>query len=253
MFKKESVNYLQIICISIICCILLMGKSYAQTPTAKTTTDFFDGSKQYRIEASMFGGFGFEKHDLFETTDGDIVRLSPGGGFGGKLSLGYCLTPLFNVNLEIGAQNSPLSEEVGNANGKFTRTFLLGTLRYLIPLNKKSSINIGGGVGYYLSGKLDGDASQLQGGGHNIYEYKNTVGIHVLGEYERYISGFSFLEARWSWCIGLKYYNISYTLDALSSNGVSIPIIQLPSAITNEFGELDGSGIDMLFSIVMYH
>ena len=81
-----------------------------------------------------------------------------------------------------------LSKKLENADGSFSRTFLLGTLRYKIPITSKSSINIGGGAGYYMSGKLDIDASQIESGGHNIYEYENTSGIHVISEYEHFLS-----------------------------------------------------------------
>lgn len=252
MFKKASINYLQILYILIICCFILFGKSYALSPTDTTSINYFDISYKFRIEASLFAGGGLEKFDVFKTTKDEIVNLSPGGGFGGKLGFGYCLNSLFNINLEFGTQNSMLSQKLENADGSFSRKFLLGTLRYKIPISGKSSINIGAGAGYYMSGKLDIDASKIESGGHNIYEYENTIGIHVISEYEHFLSKFSFLNARWSWCIGLKYYNIAYKVDSASSDGVSIPINLLPGDVKDEVEELNGSGIDVLFSIIMH-
>ena len=210
MFKKTSIIYLQVLYILITYCFILIGKSYALSPTDTTSINYFDISKKFRIEASFFGGSGFKEFDVFKKTGIEYLKLSPGGGLGAKLSLGYCLSSLFNINLELGIQNSifygTISQKLENAAGGFSRTFLLGTLRYKIPITGKSSINIAGGAGYYM-GKLDIDASKIEGGGHNIYEY-DTIGIHVISEYERFLSKFSFLNARWSWCIGLKYYNI---------------------------------------------
>jgi len=251
MFRKKSIPNV-IIYVLIICCFILFEKSYALSPTDTTSINYFSFSKKFRIETSFFAGSGFEKFDVFKTTQDKIIELSPGGGFGGKLSLGYCLSSLFNINIEFGTQNSTLSQKLENADGNFSRTFLLGTARYKIPITGKSSINIGGGSGYYMGGKLDIDASKIAGGGHNIYGYENTIGFHVIGEYEHFISKFSFLNARWSWCIGLKYYYITYKLNSASSNGVSIPLNLLQSDIKDEVGKLNGSGIDVLFSIIMH-
>ena len=256
MFKKTSINYLQILYILIICCFILFGKSYALSPTDTTSINYFDISKKIRIEASIIFGSGSKDFYIFKTTTGDEnLQLSPGGGLGCKLSLGYCLSSLFNINLELGVQNTSsygtIRQKLINAHGSFSRTFLLGTLRYKIPITGKSSINIGGGAGYYM-GKLDIDASKIEGGGHKIYEYKDTIGIHVISEYERFLSKFSFLNARWSWCIGLKYYNIAYKLDSPTSNWVSIPTNLLPSDFKDEIKELNGSGTDVLFSIIMH-
>jgi len=252
MSKKISINYLQIVCLLLICYFILGGKSYALSPNDTTSINYFDISNNFRIDVSFFLGSGLEEFDVFKTTGDEIVKLSPGGGFGGKFSFGYCLNSPLNVNIEVGTQNSTLSEELKNADGKFSRTFFLGTLRYKIPITEKSSINIGGGLGYYISGKLDIDASEIEDGGHNIYKYKNTIGIHVICEYEHFLPKFSFLNARWSWAIGLKYYNIAYELDSATSDGVSIPITNLPSDIKVEVEELNGSGIDVLFSTIMY-
>lgn len=248
MFKKVSINCLQIISVLIICCFILFQKSYALSPTDTTSINNINIAKKYRIEASFFGGGGQKKMDVGKTTKDEMITLSPGGGAGAKLSFGYCLNSSLNINLELGTQNSTLSKKVGNAEGSFSRTFLLGTLRYKIPITRNSSINIGGGAGQYMGGKLDIDASKIRDGGHNIFEYEKAIGIHVLGEYEHYIPKLSFLNAKWSLCIGLKYYDITYKLDSATSNGVSIPITLLPSDIK----KLNGSGIDVVFSIIMH-
>ena len=85
----------------------------------ETEEEFYDSKGKFRVDVSIFGGGGSEKFDMFETTEGDIITLSPGGGFGGRLSVGYCFSSLLNLNAEIGAQQSTLSKELENADGSF--------------------------------------------------------------------------------------------------------------------------------------
>jgi hypothetical protein len=210
--------------------------------------EHFDLSKRYRITGSFLAGGGSEKFDVFRTTGNEWVTISPGGGYGAKLDIGYCLNSLLNVNLEIGNLSSPTSKKLSNAKGSFSRTFLLGTVRYRIPINEKSSFNVAGGAGYYMSGKLDIDASKIQDGAHNILKYKGTTGIHVLGEYERFFSGISWFNAKWSWSAGVRYYNVKYKIDSATKDGQSQPV----SSVSKELQELNGSGSDVFFSIIMY-
>ena len=252
MSKKISINCLQIICLLLICYFFLGGKAYALSPNDTTSINYFDISNNFRIDVSSFLGYGLEKFDVFKTAEDEIVKLSPGGGFGGKFSFGYCLSSPLNVNIELGTQSSTLSEDLKNVDGIFSRMFFLGTLRYKIPITEKRSINIGGGAGYFISGKLDIDASEIEDGRHNIYEYKNTIGIHFISEFEHFLPNFSFLNARWSWALCLKYYKVAYKLDSVTSDGVSIPITNLPTDIKDEVEKLNGSGIDVFFSTIIY-
>jgi hypothetical protein len=209
-------------------------------------------SRKYRIELSLGGGEGLKKIDIGYTNKNETINISPGGGFGGNLGFGYYMSPLFDVDLEIGSKESSLSRKVENADGSFRRSFFLGTLRYRIPVTGKSSINIGGGAGAYTAGKLDLDLSKVADGAHIIFKYKNAIGIHVFGEYEHGIPRWSFLNAGWSWSAGLRYYNISYKLDSIEFNGISIPAGVLPADLPGDFTKLNGSGFDFLLSIILH-
>ena len=250
MFKKASFIYFKVL-LSICCCFIIFVQSYAYSPADSSDENSFDVSGKFRVELSLIGGSGFKKFDVGKTMEDEIVTISPGGGFGGKLSLGYCITSSFNINVEFGGQSGGLSKKVENAKGSYSRTYFLGTLRYRIPITDVSSINIGSGAGYYTSGKLDVDMSKVEGGAHNIYEYKNTTGINVFCEYEHLIPSFSFLDAIWSWSVSLKYYNLTYKLDKVTSDGKSIQLTSLPASLQNESKEIDGSGLDIIFSIIM--
>jgi hypothetical protein len=135
--------------------------------------------------------------------------------------------------------------------GSFSRTILLGTFRYAFPISEKNSFNIGGGAGYYFGEKMDLELSQIQGGAHLICDYSNSTGFHALAEFESYFNTWTRWGALWSWSIGLKYYQVSYNLNSLSANGIYIPLNQIPLETRNEFSSLNGSGVDIVFSINM--
>ncbi|HDQ44186.1 MAG TPA: hypothetical protein ENN17_01640 [bacterium] len=180
-----------------------------------------------------------------------MITISPGGGAGVKIGVGYFLLPLLDANLEIGMQNSALSKKVENAEGCFSRSFILGTLRYALPVSGRSSINIGGGAGFYQGGKMDLDLQEVPGGEHLILKYKNTTGFHVLAEYEYCFPRWTLWNASWSCSAGLKYYGITYDLDSISINGMSVSGGLIPHEVKKEFTPLDGSGFDVLFSMIM--
>jgi hypothetical protein len=240
-------------CLIVFSLFFIYGFIHAQieTQAQEKQSTFFDNNKILRIGADLSLGIGFEKFDMFETTTNEIVTLSPGGGIGGKLSAGYCITPVINLNAEIGFKESTLSEDLENADGGFSRSVLLGTLRYKIPINPQSSINIGGGVGYYMGGKLNVDASEI-GGGHNKYKYDNATGFHAIIEYEQFLPSVKLFSALVSWGIGIKYYSVSYKLSSLTSDGVSIPLSLLPQEVMDELSEINGSGIDFVFLFIMH-
>ena len=252
MLKKAFFNFSNNITLKLIFCFIIAGKSYCSSSSDSSSTNIFDTSGKFRIEAAVFGGFGFNSFEIGKTTENESVTISPGGGLGGKIGLGYCVSSLFNISAEFGAQSSDLSKTLKNAKGSFSRSFLAGLLRYKFPITDISSINIGAGAGYYMSGKLDLNASQIENGAHNIYKYKNTAGIIILCEYELFLPGLNFLNASYSLATSLKYANVNYKLNSVTSNGVNVPISLLTSKTKKDVEKLDGSGIDILISFIMH-
>ena len=59
-------------------------------------------------------------------------------------------------------------------------------------------------MGYYIPGNLDVDASEVSGGGHNIYSYTSSTGFHIIGEFEHFLSKISISGNKCSWGIGLR-------------------------------------------------
>lgn len=198
--------------------------------------------KQVRIEPSFFVGGGLDKVDLATTTTGETISISGGGGIGGALGLGYGLTSWLDVDLTAGYQSSDLSEKVVNMDGTFDRGFILGSLKFKIPVSGKSHVKLGGGFGYYLPGELDVDASAVPGGSHLVIEYDNALGFHVTGEYESLIS------SHWSAILGVKYYYVTYDASSVTDNGVPAPVFFL----IDELRELGGSGVDFKLAFARY-
>jgi hypothetical protein len=201
---------------------------------------------KWHIEGGILVGAGIEKHEVGRTTDNDEISISGGGGVGGKLIFGYRLSPKLDLNLGIIIQNSSLKPNVKNADGKFFRTALIANMKYRIQIFSSSLINLGGGFGYYFPGDLDIDVSEISGGAHNIYGYDNSLGFHLLAEYE------GFFRKDISWSIGLQYSTVSYDIKSAKSNGITIPLDQLPASVRDEVGELDGGGVDLLLGVNYY-
>lgn len=243
LFKKPMINFCRVFFLTIALILLASVPGYTQSEIPSPIEGF-------RFQVSVFGGGGQQQIDVGTTTEGDLVKISPGGGGGAKISVGYFLSPLFDINLEIGTQQSSL-EELQNAEGSFSRNFFLGTLRYAFPISEKNAINIGGGAGYYIGGKLNLELSQVPGGAHLICDYNSSAGFHALAEFESYFTNWTRWSALWSWSIGLKYYQVSYDLKCVSVNGITVPGHQIPLQGRNEFSPLDGTSVNVVFSINM--
>jgi len=191
-------------------------------------------------------GIGLDEHTVGKTNENEDIKMSGGGGIGGALRLGYGLSPGWDLNFGFALQNSSLQPQVENAKGNFLRTVLVADIKYCISIAAAGFINLGGGIGYFIPGDLDMDLSKVTGGAHNIFSYDNTWGFRLLAEYE------GFFNNDLGWIIGLTYTQVNFKLKSALSNGIALSAEQLPAAIKNDIGELDGSSIDLVLSLVYY-
>ncbi len=196
-----------------------------------------------KMKLSLQGalGFGFDHVDVGVTTGGDKVTISGGGGGGIGFGLGYGLSPDFDLDFDIGVQASTLSPAVANADGSFTRSFLLVTLKRKIPTSESGQFKVGLGLGSYNNGKLDVDLRDA-GGVHDIIEYKNAVGFHVTGEFERFIGQTT------SFNLGAKMYFVQYKADSWTHNNSAVPVDNLNSDVKT----FNGNGFDFLIGFNVY-
>lgn len=239
---KARKNFFLVVFTAAVFLLSIIPLAEAQEKTLAEAQKLLDTSKRFRVGLSLFVGGGTDKIDVGETTTGETISISGGGGNGGAIILGYDLSSKLDIDLTAGTQQSLLSPPVVNAAGSFDRKLLLATLRYKIPFSHTGQFKVGGGIGYYSSGELDIDASQIPGGGHNIYKYDDATGFHITAEFE---SSFS---PNWSWMIGAKYCNVSYDVKSCTSNGVSIPV----TFLTDEVRSVDGSGFDLIIAMARY-
>jgi hypothetical protein len=213
-------------------CMLLFG-----VPMTASATDT---AGKFRVEPSLFLGVGTSKVDLGQTTKGDTVSISGGGGLGGGLTLGYGIAPQFDLDVTLGYQKSELSPAVKNASGSFKRSFFLATILYRIPVGDRYNFKVGGGGGYYKPSKLDIDTTGVTNGFHDVIEYKSASGAHAVVDFE------IFVDHEMSVTFGLKYYSVTYKESSATVNGA--PGFLSGGKIEN----FDGSGVDVSLSLAKY-
>lgn len=200
--------------------------SKAQTDSTLTTIPNYVKSG---FGATLTAGFGLgvENKEIFETEDGDESTLSAGGG----LFIGTGLYYITEKNIKFGStfyyQASELRPPLENASSSFKRLVITPEIKFPIELVINRNLNIGGGYGFYLNGKMNIDATEIAGFSTNT-EYENTGGLHLLFEYEEHYER-GFLTA------GIKYYNVEYEYKS------GAPI----------FESLNGSGFDFYFSYTL--
>ena len=240
----KSVKYIRIIS-GVFLLLVSLNLAISQEMEQSFQSPYPSGSF-WRMEGSLLVGIGLEDHEVGMTTDNKKITISGGGGIGGIFSIGYCITPRFDLSLGFGIQNSSLEPEVKNAEGSFLRTSYFTTIKYIIPVSSAGYLKIGAGAGYYSAGDLDVDLSEVAGGAHNVYKYDGAPGFHITADYEGVFT------EKFTWIIGLKYYNVTFDLKSAKSNDVSIPLSIIPADIISDIGELDGSGVDFIIALNLY-
>lgn len=208
-----------------------------------------DTTGRFRLGGNFFVGGAVAKGTTIDKTpDGEDVTLSGAGQMGFSLRVGYGLSPPFDIDIAAGEQASELRPHSAfdyYSRGNFESKFVVAALKYKIPVSDKSQLKIGGGLGYYYSGKtkLAKRSSQLSEGYETNIKYKGTVGEYLTGEYESFAGS-----KDWSFVVGLIYYKVKYDVDSATWNNADIPVSDLPDKLRS----LDGSGVDVLFGIEKY-
>ncbi len=132
----------------------------------------------------------------------DGISVSSGGGLliGSGLFYNTSNNFKFGGTLRYHATEVKQVDQLGSSS--FSRFVISPVVKVPLKLNTNSFLNIGGGYGFFLNGKMKLDAagpSKVSGKAN----YEDESGLHFLTEYEEsfetgYIS------------IGIKYYNVKY-------------------------------------------
>jgi len=188
---------------------------------------------QKRMSFILGGGVGFEKMPLFESENGEEITLSTGGGVALVAEYGYELNPGFDISVNAFYQSSTLSQSISNGNATFNRYGFSVTPAKVFPLKgeKYQKKRLGGGLGYYLSGTIDYEASNA-GGEDLILNYSPALGFHGSFVYESLISD------KAAFFIGIKLYSVNYKYTSANSTGVPLD---------RKSSDPNGSGLDFNF------
>jgi hypothetical protein len=207
--------------------------------------NIFEEKGKLKLGITISAGSGLNKITVGKTTDNEEITISGGGGVGLSAVLGYLIFDEFETDLGIGFQSNTLSKKVENAEGSFSKTILSFTPKYLILIGNSNQINIGAGVGYYIPGDMDIDASKVTNGFHEIVSYDPAVGFHVLAEYEGFFEAFSHLL---SWSAGVQYTSVSFEASSFKRNGVEHSV----SILKDDYKTLDGNGVNFIGGIKIH-
>lgn len=196
----------------------------------------------FKINGSFSFGTGGEKLKVGETTEDEDITLRTAGGFGIAITLGYNFFSKVDLDLTAGYQVNWEQPDCDNLDGYFSRVPLLVTTKYWIPTKNNAFLKLGGGLGLYTSIEYELDGSE-NFGLHEIIEYDNATGFHIVGEYEMIgpVKPVSFV-------MGIKYYNVTYNANSATHNGTTLPVSDIRSTVR----ELKGSGFDFYFGFGWY-
>jgi hypothetical protein len=204
-----------------------------------------------RIEAFYQFGGALKKITVGSAHDNEgntkDVTIAGGGGEGGGFVLGYNFPKSYQLDIGVFFKKSRLiPTSITNASGSFKRTVITGTAKYVLSISNLGAFKFGAGAGYYMPGNLDLDFSKVPEGEHIVCSYNNAFGLHLTVEYEHLYKPELFKTLTLAFSLGIKYYNVSYTITTSKVDGVHVTFIE------SDFNELDGSGIDMYGSLVAY-
>jgi hypothetical protein len=217
-------------------------QSLQAAPAASETPkpqDLVNTSGKVRLSLQGAAGFGFDRVDI-TTTSGKTVSISGGGGAGVGVGIAFGLSRIWDLDLELGGQSGWLASGDHNAQGSFSRGYLLMTLKYKKPTSDTGQFKFGAGVGSYYGGKLMFKRTDVNFDGE--IDYDPAIGFHFTGEFER------FIKPNLSVNIGAKIYFVEYEAKTYKVNSAELPL----SALKDEVRNLNGSGMDFLLGINLY-
>ncbi|MBJ6725539.1 outer membrane beta-barrel protein [Geomesophilobacter sediminis] len=207
---------------------------------ARCWADPIDTAGRFRVEGALVAGEGINDSRLITTTDGTQIKLSGGGGLGGRFTLGYGLTSKWDVEVGAEYKQSHGDQQSSNANATFTRYPVLVAAKYKIPVASVGQVKLGAGPGLFLGGKLDSDLTKL-GLPHEVIDYKPALGAHVSAEWET-------IHEDWSFVFGIRYYYVSYPISSATLNGSALPT----NLVGPQLRDLDGSAFEFIVGLGRY-
>jgi len=171
--------------------------------------------------------------------DPEDIYMRPGGGFGIEAVIGYDVTRFLSFELALGWLTS--GEVIDKDNMAILEKFpLQAIILYRIPINKKFTPYIGGGLATLLSIKY---TEKVQGTESDVI-YSKPIGFTILGGTE-----FKKSQSPWYW-FGELRYNIlgEYTVKEATMGGRTVTGIIQGSSLDN----LNANGVFIVFGVGYY-
>ncbi len=204
------------------------------------------------FKVQILGGFAvpFKKYEtgLALTQTYESLKFRPGGLFDYGLKIGYELNPKVEAAFNIHYQISYLSPTASNVDDRFTKLMLQPEVLYIVNVTKSVKFKYGVGLSYAINPVFDIDATQIKGGAHNIFHFKNSMGFALSAEHEIYLRK----KKNLSFVTGFSFRYNMLEVDHVISDGNPADIDYFPSDFGNNLKKLNASGLDITLG-VCYH
>lgn len=204
------------------------------------------------FKVQILGGFAvpLKKYDsglaLIETNEN--LKFLPGGLFDYGLKVGYKINSKVETDLTLHHQISYLIPDATNVDDKFTKLMLQPEVMFIYNYKQNVKLKYGFGLSYAIKPIFDVDATQIKGGAHNIFYFKNSMGLSLSVQHEIYLRK----KKRLSMVTGFSFrYNI-LKIDHATSNGNLLDVNYLTSNYRNIVQKINASGLDITIGLC-YH
>lgn len=210
-------------------------------PLKNVEPDKFEGVRRTRFELNFFGGLGSSARVFYSNIDSRSLEMASGGGLGGGMTLGYVLTPEWEMDFSVGYHVSSGESGSVDSEGAFERYSALLMLKYRYGMSDDSWLKLGLGGGYFIPVRytVEMPPESLS------MDYGSAPAAVASMEYEMAVGP---KESHAAFVMGLRYYYVRYDLDAAVFNNADLSVASLPA----DLRELDGGGAEFIVGIINY-
>jgi hypothetical protein len=216
-------------------------KEETNTSTNNTTNNTNSKRKMFLFSLDLYGGDGFERVKTLYINN-EYIYIRPGGGAGIGGTFGCNITDNFNISLSSLAEKNRTLKYTKTEHSDFNRFIVRSTFKYKVFAPQNSYFNFGAGLGVYTSVTFPSDYTDINK--TDALYYKTAFGPHLQFDYQ-----LLFANKGWSVNFGLICYFVNYKLDYYSD--INGNIIQ-PANVYSIYQKLNGSGIDLFFSLAKH-
>ncbi len=195
---------------------------------------------RFKMGGNVFFANGSQKMP-FGYLDGlNRVSVSPGGGVGAGLLLGYGLHENLDLDFSAGYRINESDDNSNRVDGNFSAAYTKISLVPRIRIRPYMFIKFNAGVGYYMGARAELENRQSLIPTKISIKYDNALGYHAGAEYEY------FLNSHLAFNMGLAYNWVDYEYDSAKINKVKVRLLDKRQS------EPDGSGTEFILGLNYY-